>query len=67
MPSPSCVIVHLAAAVLVSGCAAVGPDFQRPETAAPAQWQDWHGGDASLAGLLAWCAWYAVHALGARP
>jgi hypothetical protein len=26
-----------------------------------------NGGDASLAGLLAWCAWYAVHALGARP
>ena len=26
-----------------------------------------NGGDASLAGLLAWCAWYAVHALGVRP
>jgi hypothetical protein len=26
-----------------------------------------NGGDASLAGLLAWCAWYSVHALGARP
>lgn len=26
-----------------------------------------NGGNASLAGLLAWCAWYAVHALGARP
>jgi hypothetical protein len=26
-----------------------------------------NGGDASLAGLLAWCSWYAVHALGARP
>jgi hypothetical protein len=26
-----------------------------------------NGGDASLAGLVAWCAWYAVHALGARP
>jgi hypothetical protein len=25
-----------------------------------------NGGDASLAGLLAWCVWYAVHALGAR-
>ena len=25
-----------------------------------------NGGDASLAGLLAWCAWYAVHALGTR-
>lgn len=25
------------------------------------------GGDASLAGLLAWCCWYAVHALGVRP
>jgi hypothetical protein len=26
-----------------------------------------NGGDASLAGLLAWCTWYAVHALGVRP
>ncbi|HEX7939684.1 MAG TPA: hypothetical protein VF483_11915 [Gemmatimonadaceae bacterium] len=27
----------------------------------------YNGGDASLSGLLAWCAWYAVHALGERP
>jgi hypothetical protein len=26
-----------------------------------------NGGDASLSGLLAWTAWYAVHALGERP
>jgi hypothetical protein len=26
-----------------------------------------NGGDAALSGLLAWCAWYAVHALGVRP
>ncbi|MBX6330408.1 MAG: hypothetical protein IRY91_01025 [Gemmatimonadaceae bacterium] len=26
-----------------------------------------NGGDAALAGLLAWCSWYAVHALGVRP
>jgi hypothetical protein len=26
-----------------------------------------NAGDASLSGLLAWCAWYAVHALGVRP
>jgi hypothetical protein len=26
-----------------------------------------NGGDASLAGLVAWSVWYAVHALGARP
>jgi hypothetical protein len=26
-----------------------------------------NGGDATLSGLLAWCAWYAVHALGVRP
>jgi len=26
-----------------------------------------NGGDASLAGLLAWSTWYAVHALGVRP
>jgi hypothetical protein len=26
-----------------------------------------NGGDAALSGLLAWSAWYAVHALGVRP
>jgi hypothetical protein len=26
-----------------------------------------NGGDASLSGLIAWTAWYAVHALGERP
>src|SRR5439155_12799870 len=26
-----------------------------------------NGGDASVSGLLAWTAWYAVHALGERP
>lgn len=26
-----------------------------------------NGGDAALSGLLAWSAWYAVHALGSRP
>jgi len=26
-----------------------------------------NGGDAALSGLLAWSAWYAVHALGERP
>ncbi len=26
-----------------------------------------NGGDAALAGLLAWCTWYAVHALGVHP
>jgi hypothetical protein len=26
-----------------------------------------NGGDAALSGLLAWTAWYAVHALGERP
>ena len=26
-----------------------------------------NGGDAALAGLLAWSAWYAVHALGVHP
>jgi hypothetical protein len=26
-----------------------------------------NGGDASLSGLLAWSAWYAMHALGVRP
>jgi hypothetical protein len=26
-----------------------------------------NGGDAALAGLLAWSTWYAIHALGVRP
>jgi hypothetical protein len=26
-----------------------------------------NGGDAALSGLVAWTAWYAVHALGERP
>jgi hypothetical protein len=26
-----------------------------------------NGGDAAVAGLLAWCVWYSVHALGVRP
>ena len=26
-----------------------------------------HGGDAALSGLLAYSAWYCVHALGVRP
>jgi hypothetical protein len=26
-----------------------------------------NGGDAALSGLIAWTAWYAVHALGERP
>jgi hypothetical protein len=26
-----------------------------------------NGGDAALSGLLAWCVWYVVHALGVRP
>ena len=26
-----------------------------------------NGGDAALSGLVAWCLWYAVHALGVRP
>jgi hypothetical protein len=25
-----------------------------------------NGGDAALSGLVAWSAWYAVHALGQR-
>jgi hypothetical protein len=26
-----------------------------------------NGGDAAVSGLIAWCVWYAVHALGAQP
>ena len=39
----------LLAALLATGCA-VGPDFQRPESAAPADWAAWHGGSADLLG-----------------
>jgi NodT family efflux transporter outer membrane factor (OMF) lipoprotein len=31
----------------LSGCAAVGPDYQPPETPAPANWQDWRSGQPS--------------------
>lgn len=33
----------------LSGCSTLGPNFTAPTVAAPAQWADWHGGDASLA------------------
>lgn len=36
------------AAVLLAGCAAVGPDRPTPAAGAPATWSAWHGGDPSL-------------------
>jgi NodT family efflux transporter outer membrane factor (OMF) lipoprotein len=41
-------LAGLAGAALLAGCAAVGPDFRPPVPAAPAHWEDWHGGAASL-------------------
>ncbi|MFA5081589.1 MAG: efflux transporter outer membrane subunit [Hydrogenophilaceae bacterium] len=46
----------LAAALVLlalSGCAAVGPDYRAPETAAPAQWQAAHDGGRRDAEILA--------------
>jgi hypothetical protein len=37
------------------------------EIVSPEGQAKFNGGDASLSGLLAWTAWYAVHALGERP
>ncbi len=46
----TCLTATTIAAILgAAGCAAVGPDFHPPLSEAPAQWSDWHGGDAGLA------------------
>lgn len=39
-------------AATLAGCT-VGPDFKRPTAAAPADWQSWRSGDASLRGVAA--------------
>jgi NodT family efflux transporter outer membrane factor (OMF) lipoprotein len=38
----------VAALVGAAGCVS-GPDFHPPAAAAPVRWEDWHGGDATLA------------------
>ena len=58
-PDSSAVLQWFRRASLDGGLAA---EIVTPEGQAKA-----NGGDASLSGLLAWTAWYAVHALGERP
>ena len=58
-PDSSTVLQWFRRSALDGGVAAevVGPEGQAVS----------NGGDAALSGLLAWTAWYAVHALGERP
>ena len=58
-PDAGDVLEWVRRAPLDNGCAAAIVDAEGRAVA--------NGGDASLAGLLAWCSWYAVHALGVRP
>lgn len=58
-PDASAMLQWLRRAPLNGGLAAEFVDEDGKATA--------NGGDASLAALLAWTAWYAVHALGERP
>jgi len=58
-PDASAVLQWLRRAPLDGGCAAEVVDEGGRATA--------NGGDASLSGLLAWSAWYAINALGERP
>ena len=57
-PDASAVLQWLRRAPLSGGLAAEEVDEQGAGVA--------NGGDASLSGLLAWAAWYAVHALGVK-
>ena len=58
-PESSKVLEWFRRAALDGGVAA---EIVSPEGAAR-----FNGGDAALSGLLAWSAWYAIHALGERP
>ncbi len=58
-PEAGAVLQWLRRAPLDNGCAAEIVDADGLAIG--------NGGDASLSGLVAWCAWYAVHALGIRP
>ena len=50
--SPRLVLTACALALALAGCA-VGPDFTRPETAAPDDWNSWRSADALRAPLAA--------------
>lgn len=58
-PEPAAVLQWLRRAPLDGGLAAEVIDEEGRATA--------NGGDAALSGLVAWSAWYAVHALGVQP
>ena len=58
-PESSTVLQWFRRAALDGGYAA--------EIVTPEGHAKFNGGDAALSGLLAWTAWYAVHALGERP
>jgi len=58
-PDSAAVLQWLRRATLDNGLAAEEVDAEGNGTG--------NGGDAALSGLLAWSAWYAVHALGTRP
>lgn len=44
---PQAVLLAVALAATLAGCA-VGPDFVRPEPAAPEHWDDWRSGEPAL-------------------
>lgn len=58
-PDAKSVLQWLRRAPLDGGCAAEVIDTDGRAVS--------NGGDASLSGLLAWAAWYAINALGERP
>ena len=58
-PEATAVLQWLRRAPLDGGCAAEVVDADGNAV--------FNGGDASLSGLLAWSAWYAINALGERP
>ena len=58
-PDPSSVLQWLRRAPLDGGLAAEVLDAEGRVEA--------NGGDAALSGLVAWSAWYAIHALGVQP
>ncbi|MBA3891729.1 MAG: hypothetical protein H0X64_14490 [Gemmatimonadaceae bacterium] len=58
-PEPAAVLQWLRRAPLDGGLAAEVIDEEGRGIA--------NGGDASLSGLVAWSAWYAIHALGVKP
>ena len=49
---PRLVLTACALALALAGCA-VGPDFTRPETAAPDDWNSWRSADDALRAPLA--------------